>query len=63
MVLSLREGPTPTMNAPPGFETLAADNPLNAHALALLAAIAGDAPAHLTLPAASGLLVDMEVRA
>jgi len=48
---------------PPGaLANLAADNPLNAHALAFLAALAHDASARLTLPAASGLLLDMEVR-
>ena len=40
---------------------LARDNPLNAHALAFLAAVAGAAAPHLTLPAASGLILDMEV--
>ncbi|HJU09126.1 MAG TPA: beta-ketoacyl synthase chain length factor [Rhodanobacteraceae bacterium] len=41
---------------------LATDNPLNAHALAFLRVLAQDSPARLTVPAASGLLLDMEVR-
>lgn len=43
------------------LESLAADNPLTTHALALLAALGGDAPIRLTLPAASGLLLNMEI--
>ena len=45
----------------PALAAMAADNPLTAHALALLAALAAEAPARLTLPAASALLLDMEV--
>jgi hypothetical protein len=48
--------------APAAVAELANDNPLNAHALAFLAALAGAAPPRLTLPAASGLMLDMEIR-
>ncbi|HET9836033.1 MAG TPA: beta-ketoacyl synthase chain length factor [Rhodanobacteraceae bacterium] len=47
--------------APACVAELARDNPLNAHALAFLAAVAGAASPCLTLPAASGLILDMEV--
>jgi hypothetical protein len=40
---------------------VAGDNPANAHALALLAAIAGSRPATLRLPLSSGLSLDMEI--
>ena len=46
---------------PQSLRGLAADNPLNAHALAFLQVLAQDSPARLTVPAASGLLLDMEV--
>jgi hypothetical protein len=62
VTLNLRPGNT--FEVPPlpaALAQLAADNPLNAHALAFLAALAHDSPARLTLPAASGLLLDMEV--
>jgi hypothetical protein len=62
--LYLRGGTT--FDLPPLPETIAAlgaDNPLNAHALAFLIALAHDFPARLTLPAAPGLLLDMEVHA
>lgn len=48
---------------PPELAAVAQDNPLNTHALVFLAALADDGPMRLTLPAASGLLLDMEVRA
>lgn len=62
IVLQTRRGSAPMIAAPEGLEALAADNPLTAHALALLAALAKDPPSRLTLPAASGLLLDMEVQ-
>ena len=58
----LRADNGPVTPAPGCLAELAQDNPLNAHALALLNALAGDAPVRLTLPAASGLMLDMEVR-
>jgi hypothetical protein len=48
-------------DAPGCVAELARDNPLNAHALAFVAALAGAAAPRLTLPAASGLMLDMEV--
>ncbi len=62
ITLRLRAGTVSELAAlPSALSTLANDNPLNAHALALLAALAQDSPARLTVPAASGLLLDMEV--
>lgn len=43
------------------LRTVAGDNPTNAHALALLAALAGRDPAKLALPLSSGLAMDMEI--
>ncbi|MGH8212743.1 MAG: beta-ketoacyl synthase chain length factor, partial [Rhodanobacteraceae bacterium] len=64
ITLQLRSGDAFCLPALPGpIANLAADNPLNAHALAFLGALAHDLPARLTLPAASGLLLDMEVGA
>lgn len=40
---------------------IAGDNPLDAHALALLGAVAGGRPTRLALPLSSGLALDMEV--
>ncbi len=60
--LALRANHAPIAATPDRVGDLARDNPLNAHALAFLNALAGDAPARLTLPAASGLLLDMEVQ-
>jgi len=60
--LALRANHAPIAATPDRAQELARDNPLNAHALAFLNALAGDAPARLTLPAASGLLLDMEVQ-
>jgi hypothetical protein len=62
LCLALRADSAPATPAPVCLAELGQDNPLNAHALALLNALAGDAPARLTLPAASGLMLDMEVR-
>ncbi len=62
ITLNLRAGSA--FDLPPLPESVtaaAADNPLTAHALAFLAALADDARVRLTLPAASGLLLDMEV--
>lgn len=62
MVLRLRAGQPATASlASSDIETLGADSPLTAHALALLTALAADSPQRLTLPAASGLLLDMEI--
>lgn len=62
LALELRPGNAFDLPAwPQALAAAAADNPLNAHALALLAALAHDSPARLTLPAAPGLLLDMEV--
>jgi hypothetical protein len=52
----------PVTPAPGCVAELAQDNPLAAHALAFLAALAGAASPRLTLPAASGLMLDMEIR-
>lgn len=60
--LGLRAEDAPVTPAPACVAELARDNPLNAHALALLNALAADAPTRLTLPAASGLMLDMEVQ-
>lgn len=63
IALKLRAGAAVELPAlPDALVALANDNPLNAHALAFLAALADDARVRLTLPAASGLLLDMEVR-
>lgn len=61
--LALRPDTLTATAAPDCVADLAQDNPLTAHALAFLAALAGVAPARLTLPAASGLMLDMEVGA
>lgn len=45
------------------LQPLAADNPLNAHALAFLAALAGGSRTRVILPAAKKLLLDVEIRA
>lgn len=62
MVLRVRNGET-TVPMPDVADLLplAADNPLNAHALALLAALTGDARARVILPAATDLLLDVEI--
>ncbi|HJU27443.1 MAG TPA: beta-ketoacyl synthase chain length factor [Rhodanobacteraceae bacterium] len=61
--LALRAGAAFDLaDLPAPLATVANDNPLNAHALAFLAALAHDSNARLTLPAAPGLLLDMEVR-
>jgi beta-ketoacyl synthase-like protein len=60
--LVLRADDAAVTPAPACVAELALDNPLNAHALTLLNALAGDAPTRLTLPAASGLMLDMEVQ-
>ncbi|MGH8164365.1 MAG: beta-ketoacyl synthase chain length factor, partial [Rhodanobacteraceae bacterium] len=64
LTIALRTGAEPEILpkfASPDLQVLAADHPLSAHALILLAALARDAPSRLTLPAASGLLLDMEI--
>ncbi|HET6914255.1 MAG TPA: beta-ketoacyl synthase chain length factor [Rhodanobacteraceae bacterium] len=61
--LTLRAGDTAITPAPASVAELARDNPLTAHALAFLNAMASEASSRLTLPAASGLLLDMEVQA
>jgi hypothetical protein len=62
IALRLRSGGTfDPLPLPPSLGAPAADNPLNAHALAFLHVLAQDSRARLTLPAASGLLLDMEV--
>lgn len=60
--LALRAGVADAI-APPGlpWRDIAGDNPLNAHALALLDAIARARPARLALPLSSGLSLDMEI--
>lgn len=60
--LALRAADVPPTPAPDCVAEIARDNPLNAHALAFLNALAGDRPTRLTLPAASGLMLDMEVQ-
>jgi hypothetical protein len=60
--IGTRAAGAPAIPVPECVAELAQDNPLNAHALAFLAALAGAAPARLTLPAASGLMLDMEIR-
>lgn len=45
----------------PALQAIACDHPSNAHALALLAVLAGRNPARLCLPLSSGLSMDMEV--
>jgi len=61
--IAMRDAGAAVTPAPACVAELARDNPLIAHALGFLAALAGAAPAHLTLPAASGLMLEMEVRA
>lgn len=64
LTIALRTGANPEtlpQFASPGLQALAADHPLGAHALVMLAALAQEAPSRLTLPAASGLLLDMEI--
>lgn len=61
--LALRAGDAPVTPAPACVAELARDNPLAAHALAFLDAMASEASSRLTLPAASGLLLDMDVQA
>lgn len=62
LLLSLRGGgadePVPTELA---LRRVAGDNPANAHALALLAALARGQPSRLALPLSSGLSLDMEI--
>lgn len=60
--LRLRAGPA----APPplpvvALRNAAGDNPANAHALAMLAALAGHGPVTLELPLSLGLALDMEI--
>lgn len=45
----------------PPLQASADDNPANAHALALLSALAGDEPSRLALPLSNGLSLDMEI--
>lgn len=61
--IAMRDSGAPVTPAPACVAELAKDNPLTAHALALLAALAGAASPCLTLPAASGLMLGMEIRA
>nr|MDQ2972204.1 beta-ketoacyl synthase chain length factor [Pseudomonadota bacterium] len=64
LTIALRTGAKPDSLphcVSPGLQTLATDHPLSAHALVLLTALAQGAPSRLTLPAASGLLLDMEI--
>ncbi|MBS0382632.1 MAG: beta-ketoacyl synthase chain length factor [Proteobacteria bacterium] len=59
---SLREGRASTL--PPialALRVVASDNPANAHALALLSALAADAHATLALPLSTGLSLAMEI--
>lgn len=57
---SLREG---ACALPPAsvLAAVARDNPANAHALALLSALAGPTPARLALPLSSGLSLELEI--
>jgi hypothetical protein len=43
------------------LQDVAGDNPANAHALALLSALASERPSRLALPLSSGLSLDMEI--
>ena len=61
LCIATRDPGAPVAAAPDCVSDLANDNPLVAHALAFLNALAG-AGARLTLPAASGLMLDMEIR-
>ncbi|MGN6313471.1 MAG: beta-ketoacyl synthase chain length factor [Rhodanobacteraceae bacterium] len=61
--IAMRDSGAPVTPAPACVAELAKDNPLTAHALALLAALAGATSPRLTLPAASGLMLEMEIRA
>lgn len=60
--LSVRSGKADAV-APPALplREVARDNPLNAHALAMLGLLAGSGPARLALPLSSGLSLDMEI--
>ena len=60
--MALRTDDAPATPAPVSVAELAQDNPLTAHALTLFAALAESACSRLTLPAASGLMLDMEIR-
>ncbi|HEX6613947.1 MAG TPA: beta-ketoacyl synthase chain length factor [Rhodanobacteraceae bacterium] len=59
--IATRDPGAPVAAAPGCVSDLANDNPLNAHALAFLNALSGDGGTRLTLPAASGLMLDMEI--
>lgn len=61
--LTLDEGSLANAPAPasPALQPVAADNPCNAHALALLAALTGRSPGRFSLPLSSGLSLDMEI--
>lgn len=59
---SLREADSTTLpEVQLALRTVAGDNPANAHALALLAALAGPETAELALPLSPGLSLDMEI--
>lgn len=60
--LALRAGdPVATPPSPLALQAAAHDNPANADALALLAALAGEAPASVSLALSAGLSLDMEI--
>lgn len=61
--LSLRHADSvPVLPAPaPALRAIAADNPANAHALALLAALASTDPSELALPLSAGLALQLAV--
>jgi Beta-ketoacyl synthase, N-terminal domain len=46
---------------PLALQSVAGDNPANAHALALLASLANGNPSRFTLPLSTGLSLDMEI--
>lgn len=59
---TLHEGDAVTLPAVPlPLQAVAHDNPANAQALAMLLALAADAPTTLALPVSKGLLLEMEI--
>lgn len=61
LCIATRDPGAPVAAAPDCVSELANDNPLAAHALAFLNALSGGSGTRLTLPAASGLMLDMEI--
>lgn len=60
--LALRAGRAGRLRPPPlALRPAARDNPANAHALALLSALASRRAAHLALPLSAGLALDLEI--